>query len=143
MDQVLPSGKVFQAGTLSGNPLATAAGTATLKLLRDASPYEQLERLGARLAAGLSAAATAAGLAHRVQRVGSMMTLFFADADIYGWREAQHCDRAKFARYFWGLVDEGVYMPCSQFEALFFSQTHTEEHIDQTIEAAFKVLKSL
>ena len=143
MDQVLPSGKVFQAGTLSGNPLATAAGTATLKLLRDASPYAQLERLGARLGEGLSAAASAAGVAHRLQRVGSMMTLFFANTDIYGWREAQHCDRGLFARYFWGLVDEGVYMPCSQFEALFFSQTHTQEHIDQTIDAAHKVLKSL
>ena len=143
MDQILPSGKVFQAGTLSGNPLATAAGAATLRLLRDAPPYPQLERLGAKLAAGLSAAAKSAGIAHRMQRVGSMMTLFFADSDIYGWNEAQHCNRNMFARYFWGLVNEGVYMPCSQFEALFFSQTHTEEHIDQTVEAAHKVLKNI
>lgn len=143
MDQVLPSGKVFQAGTLSGNPLATAAGSTTLKLLRDAPPYAQLERLGAKLADGLCAAAKSAGIAHRMQRVGSMMTLFFANTDIYGWREAQHCDRNLFARYFWGLVEEGVYMPCSQFEALFFSQTHSEEHIDQTIDAAHKVLKAM
>lgn len=143
MDQILPSGKVFQAGTLSGNPLATAAGAATLKLLRDAPPYPQLERLGAKLAAGLSAAAKSAGITHRMQRVGSMMTLFFADSDIHGWNEAQHCNRNLFARYFWGLVGEGVYMPCSQFEALFFSQTHTEEHIDQTIDAAHKVLKNI
>ena len=78
-----------------------------------------------------------------MQRVGSMMTLFFADNDIHGWNEAQHCNRNMFARYFWGLVGEGVYMPCSQFEALFFSQTHTEEHIDQTIDAAHKVLKNI
>lgn len=143
MDQVLPSGKVFQAGTLSGNPLATAAGTATLKLLRNEPPYAQLERLGAKLASGLGNAAASAGIAHRLQRVGSMMTLFFADADIFGWQEAQHCDRAQFARYFWGMINAGVYMPCSQFEALFFSQTHTAEHIEQTIDAAVKVLQSL
>ncbi len=128
---------------MSGNPLATAAGTATLKLLRDEPPYEKLERLGARLAQGLGDAARAAGVPYRMQRVGSMMTLFFIDQDVYSWREAQHCDRARFARYFWGLVDEGVYMPCSQFEALFFSQTHSEEHIEQTIDAAARVLKSL
>ncbi|MGN6134446.1 MAG: glutamate-1-semialdehyde 2,1-aminomutase, partial [Aureliella sp.] len=98
MDQVLPAGKVFQAGTLSGNPLATAAGTATLRLLRDASPYAHLEQLGAQLERGLSAAATAAGIPHRVQRVGSMMTLFFADAEIFGWQEAQRCERGTFAR---------------------------------------------
>lgn len=143
MDQVLPSGKVFQAGTLSGNPLATAAGAATLRLLRDAPPYEYLEELGAELAGGLSAAASAAGIPHRVQRVGSMMTLFFLDTDVFGWEEAQHCDRARFAKYFWGLIGEGVYMPCSQFEALFFSNTHTMQHIEQTIEAAEKVLRTL
>ncbi len=114
-----------------------------MKLLRDAPPYPQLERLADKLGKGLSDAAKAAGLRHRLQRVGSMMTLFFADTDIYGWREAQHCDRALFARYFWGLIEEGIYMPCSQFEALFFSQTHTEEHIDQTIAAARKVLADL
>jgi glutamate-1-semialdehyde 2,1-aminomutase len=143
MDQVLPSGKVFQAGTLSGNPLATAAGSATLRLLRDEPPYEHLEHLGAELARGLSAAASAAGIPHRVQRVGSMMTLFFTGTDVFGWQEAQHCDRARFARYFWGLIDEGIYMPCSQFEALFFSQTHTAQHIEQTVAAAEKVLRTL
>jgi glutamate-1-semialdehyde 2,1-aminomutase len=143
MDQVLPSGKVFQAGTLSGNPLATAAGIATLRMLRDAPPYAHLERLGAQLGRGLSAAAAAAGIPHRLQRVGSMMTLFFAEGEIFGWQEAQHCERGTFARYFWGLINEGVYMPCSQFEALFFSQTHTAEHIEHTIAAAEKVLKSI
>ena len=143
MDQVLPAGKVFQAGTLSGNPLATAAGITTLRMLRDAPPYAQLEQLGAQLAHGLSAAAAAAGIPHRVQRVGSMMTLFFGATEVFGWQEAQHVDRAAFARYFWGMINEGVYMPCSQFEALFFSQTHTTEHIEHTIAAAEKVLQAL
>ena len=143
MDQVLPAGKVFQAGTLSGNPLATAAGIATLQLLRDAPPYAYLESLGDRLGRGLSRAAALAGLPHRLQRVGSMMTLFFGDIEIFGWQEAQTCDRGLFARYFWGMINEGVYMPCSQFEALFFSQTHTAEQIDHTIAAAEKVLQAI
>lgn len=143
MDQVLPAGKVFQAGTLSGNPLATAAGIATLKLLRDASPYEYLEEQAARLGAGLSNAAQSAGIPHRLQRMGSMMTLFFVDHDVTNWTTASQANRKRFAAYFWGLIRHGVYMPCSQFEALFFSMKHTPEHIDYTIDAAAKVLKSL
>lgn len=143
MNQILPAGKVFQAGTLSGNPLATAAGAATLRLLRDQPPYAQLEKLGKRLEEGLSKAASSAGIAHRVQRVGSMMTLFFCNEDVRSWQQAQHCDRSMFAKYFWGLIDHGIYMPCSQFEALFFSQTHTTEHIETTIDAAHNVLASI
>ncbi|MEM7559405.1 MAG: glutamate-1-semialdehyde 2,1-aminomutase, partial [Planctomycetota bacterium] len=143
MDQVLPAGKVFQAGTLSGNPLATAAGSATLKLLRDESPYEYLDQQGARLAEGLSQAASDAGIAFQMQRVGSMMTLFFNDSPVHGWEQAAKCDKEAFGKYFWGLVHRGVYMPCSQYEALFFSATHTPEMIDQTVEAAAAVLKDL
>ncbi len=119
MDQVMPAGKVYQAGTLSGNPLATAAGAATLRLLRDESPYEYLEEQGKRLGDGLQRAAQSAGIPTVMQRVGSMMTLFFCSEPVYGWREASKCDRQRFAAYFWGLVDHGVYMPCSQFEACF------------------------
>jgi glutamate-1-semialdehyde 2,1-aminomutase len=72
-----------------------------------------------------------------------MMTLFFCSQPVYSWREADQCDRSLFAKYFWGLIDRGVYMPCSQFEALFFSRTHTAEHIDETIAAAHAVLASL
>lgn len=143
MDHIMPAGKVYQAGTLSGNPLATAAGAATLKLLRDEPPYAHLEKLGEQLGNGLSQAASQAGIAHRVQRVGSMLTLFFVDQEVKGWQQADHCDRALFGRYFWGLVERGVYMPCSQFEALFISATHTPELIDQTIEAAQDVLCQL
>lgn len=143
MNQVLPAGKVFQAGTLSGNPVAVAAGTATLDILKNDPPYEHLERMGRRLADGLDAAATKAGIAHTVADVGSMMTLFFNPDPVTCWSEADRCDREAFGRYFWGMIGEGVYMPCSQFEALFFSRLHDEAIIDETIDAAREVLASL
>jgi glutamate-1-semialdehyde 2,1-aminomutase len=143
MDHVLPVGKVFQAGTLSGNPIATAAGSATLKILRDENPYPQLESQGAKLADGLAAAASAAGIPHQLQRVGSMMTLFFHAGPIDGWEQAANCNTEQFSQYFWGLMDRGVYMPCSQYEALFVSTAHSDEDIEQTIEAAGEVLSSL
>ncbi|MCH5378112.1 MAG: glutamate-1-semialdehyde 2,1-aminomutase [Planctomycetes bacterium] len=140
MDHMLPAGRVFQAGTLSGNPVATAAGIATLKSLRDAPPYERLEHLSARLAGGLTAAAAAVGIPHTLARVGSMMTLFFHPEPVTDWDIAARCDKARFAKYFWGLIDRGVYMPCSQYEALFVSAAHTDEDIDHTIDAAREVL---
>lgn len=143
MDDMLPAGKVFQAGTLSGNPVATASGIATLKTLRDESPYEQLEQQSARLAAGLDAAATEAGIPHTVTRVGSMMTLFFNPDAVTDWDVASRCDKERFARYFWGMIQRGVYMPCSQFEALFVSAAHTDADIRDTIEAARSVFQSL
>ena len=143
MDHVLPVGKVFQAGTLSGNPIATAAGSATLKTLRDENPYPQLESQGAKLADGLAAAASAAGIPHQLQRVGSMMTLFFHTGPIDGWEQAALCNTEQFSRYFWGLMDRGVYMPCSQYEALFVSTAHSDEDIEQTIQAAGEVLANL
>jgi glutamate-1-semialdehyde 2,1-aminomutase len=136
MDHVMPAGKVYQAGTLSGNPLATAAGAKTLELLRDDPPYEYLESLGKRLADGLLAAATKHGIAAQMQRVGSMMTLFFNSNPVVDWPSADGSDRQLFAKYFWGLIERGVYMPCSQFEALFFSRAHTMQDIDHTIQAA-------
>ncbi|MEM8736015.1 MAG: glutamate-1-semialdehyde 2,1-aminomutase [Planctomycetota bacterium] len=143
MDHVLPSGKVFQAGTLSGNPLATAAGIATLQLLRDEPPYERLESAGARLEKGLRQAAEASGLPFQIQRVGSMMTLFFNEHPVYGWNEASQSNLDRFGQYFWGLMERGVYMPCSQYEALFFSALHTDELIDETVSAAAEVLQTL
>jgi glutamate-1-semialdehyde 2,1-aminomutase len=140
MDHVLPVGPVFQAGTLSGNPVATAAGIATLRCLRDDPPYERLEQISARLAAGLSAAAASAGVEHSIGRVGSMMTLFFHPGGVAGWDDAARCDTERFARYFWGMIEHGVYMPCSQYEALFVSATHTEADVDATIAAAEQVL---
>ncbi len=143
MDHVLPAGRVFQAGTLSGNPVACACGIATLQVLRDDSPYHRLEQLGAQLAAGLDAAATAAGIPHTLARVGSMLTLFFNPDPVSDWDVASRCDRARFAKYFWGLIDRGVYMPCSQFEALFVSAAHTPEDIARTVQAAAEVLGTL
>ena len=140
MDNVMPAGKVYQAGTLSGNPIAVAAGSATLRLLKEDPPYDYLESLGERLATGLDQAVTDAGIPHVVQRVGSMMTLFFNPDPVYCWTDADRSDRDAFGKFFWGMIDEGVYFPCSQFEALFFSSTHTEAMIDETIAAARKVL---
>ncbi len=118
MDHVLPAGDVFQAGTLSGNPLATAAGIATLELLADGAIYDGLEAASARLAEGLATAAKRSGHPFSVARVGSMMTLFFNEEPVTDWPSASRSDTARFARYFWGLIERGVYMPCSQFEAL-------------------------
>ncbi|MBM4010996.1 MAG: glutamate-1-semialdehyde-2,1-aminomutase [Planctomycetes bacterium] len=140
MDHVLPAGKVFQAGTLSGNPLAVAAGTATLEQLRDHPPYAHLERLGGRLEAGFRDAAAAAGITAWIARVGSMMTIFFqrgtSPVPVTGWRTAAASDTDRYAAFFWGMIDRGVYLPCSQYEALFISACHTEADIDRTTAAA-------
>jgi glutamate-1-semialdehyde 2,1-aminomutase len=143
MNHILPAGKVFQAGTLSGNPLATAAGCATLKILKEQPPYERLEKLSARLEAGLRSAAEKAGVTHTIARVASMMTLFFGAGPINDWQSASRCDTQLFAKFFWGMMDRGVYLPCSQYEALFVSAAHTEEDIDETIIAASDVLQEL
>jgi glutamate-1-semialdehyde 2,1-aminomutase len=143
MDHVLPAGRVFQAGTLSGNPLATAAGIATLEQLRDDPPYEKLESLSQRLAEGFVTAATAANLPHQVARIGSMLTLFFSSDPVINWPTASNCDTAVFGRFFHGMLDAGIYLPCSQYEAMFVSAAHTEADIDATIEAAKGVLSEL
>ena len=139
MDNVLPAGKVFQAGTLSGNPLAVAAGTATLEELRDHPPYPLLERHGARLEAGFRAAATAAGVPVHVARRGSMMTMFFQQGStwpVVDWPTAARSDTKAYGRFFWGMIDRGIYLPCSQYEALFISAAHTDSDIDSTVAAA-------
>ena len=136
MRHMLPVGKVFQAGTLSGNPLATAAGIATLEVLRETKPYEQLEQKMQRLAAGLLEVAQKHGIAARATCCGSMMTLFFNEQPVVDWDTAAKCDTQRFAQYFWALAESGVYIPCSQFEAFFLSTAHTDTMIDETIAAA-------
>lgn len=136
MDRVSPVGPIYQAGTLSGNPLAIAAGLATLQILRDEPPYDRLESLSARLAEGLDRAAADAGVPHVVQRVGSMLTLFFHDGPVHDYDDARRSDVRLFARFFWEMLARGVYLPCSQFEAAFVSASHTEDDVDQTIAAA-------
>ncbi len=143
MDHVLPQGEVFQAGTLSGNPLATAAGIATLRQLSEAPPYEYLEVLGSRLEFGLRHACDKAGIPHFLARVGSMLTLFFHDGAVSNWETASRCDTARYGRFFWGMMDRGTYLPCSQYEAMFISAAHTQADIDATIEAANQTLQAL
>ena len=143
MDNVLPAGKVFQAGTLAGNPLAVAAGTATLEELSDHSPYPLLERHGARLEAGFRAAAAAAGVPVWIARRGSMMTMFFqqgAGWPVVDWPTASMSDTKAYGRFFWGMINRGVYLPCSQYEALFISAAHTDADIDATVAAAHAAL---
>lgn len=143
MRTVSPVGPVYQAGTLSGNPLAMACGLATLRVLKETNPYPRLERETERLAQGLSQGATAAGLAHTVACIGSMFTLFFHDAPVTNYAIASKCDTKRFARYFWGMIERGIYLPCSQFEANFVSTAHTPDDIDATIGAARDVFKSI
>ena len=143
MQHVLPAGKVFQAGTLSGNPIATAAGIAMLQSLKETPPYDRLEQIAERLATGLAEAASDAGIEHCVNRVGSMLTLFFNPGPVTDWDSASKCDTKMFSKYFWGLIERGVYMPCSQFEALFISNAHSDEDIDHTIAMARETLKSI
>jgi glutamate-1-semialdehyde 2,1-aminomutase len=140
MKQVSPSGPVFQAGTLSGNPLAMASGIATLKELRDHPPYERLDRLTQQLADGLARAAADAGVPHQVQRAGSMITLFFTAEPVVDYPSALRSDTKRFAAFFWAMLDRGIYLPCSQFEAAFVSAAHTEEQIAQTTQAAVEAL---
>jgi glutamate-1-semialdehyde 2,1-aminomutase len=142
MGKVAPLGPVYQAGTLSGNPVAVSAGLATLERL-DASVYERLEVLGARLEAGLAALVQSAGRPLTVQRVGSMITLFFQRGPIRSWDDAKHADTAAFGRFHGGLLAEGVYWPPAQFEAAFISTAHDEAAIDRTIAAAAAALKKV
>jgi glutamate-1-semialdehyde 2,1-aminomutase len=127
MDRVAPSGDVYQAGTLSGNPLATAAGLAVLARLDD-GVYDELERRGARLEQGL-------GRHGRVQRVGAMATLFMTDRPVRDFDDARRCDTERYAALFRHLLARGIYVAPSQFEAMFLSLAHSDEEIDRTIEA--------
>jgi len=142
MDLVAPVGPVYQAGTLSGNPLAMAAGIATLcqlKANREAF-YKQLDEIAEKLAAGVTAAANEAGVPVTANRVGSMFTFFFTDKPVSDWQTASGCDTAKFGRFHGALLDAGVWLPPSQFEAAFLSVAHTERDIADTIAGAREAL---
>jgi glutamate-1-semialdehyde 2,1-aminomutase len=143
MNNVAPAGPIYQAGTLSGNPLSMAAGIATLKRLRDESVYERLEGATRRLCEGVSKAAAAAGVRIITNRVGSMWTTFFTDQPVRDWETADKCDRQMYARFFHGMLEQQVYLAPSQFEAAFVSLAHSREAIEQTIDAARQTFKSL
>ena len=128
MARLAPAGDVYQAGTLSGNPLATAAGISVLRRLRDPHVYEQLEAKGARLEAGLRPFG-------RVHRVGAMATLFLADGSVTSFADVQRCDTERYGALFRHLLERGIYIAPSQFECLFVSLAHSDEDIDRTIEA--------
>jgi glutamate-1-semialdehyde 2,1-aminomutase len=139
LEKVAPLGPVYQAGTLSGNPVAVSAGLAVLERLDDAL-YARLEALTARLEEGLVAAIARKGAAACVQRVGSMITLFFTRGPVRSWADAKACDTQAFARWHGKLLEQGVYWPPAQFEAAFVSGAHTDADIDATIAAAEKAL---
>lgn len=143
MKKIAPEGPVYQAGTLSGNPVAMAAGIATLKLLRQPGFYERLEGSSAKLEAGLKDAVDRAGVAAVSNRVGSMMGLFFTEKRVTNFAEAQRSDLAMFAGYFRLMLERGIYLAPSQYEALFVSSAHTEDDIAATITAAGQVFDAL
>ena len=128
MERLAPSGDVYQAGTLSGNPLATAAGVSVLRRLREPAVYDELERTSARLEDGLAPFGI-------VQRVGAMLTLFCHDGSVQSYEDAVACDTERFGALFRHLLAEGVYLPPSQFECLFPSLAHTDEDVDRTVAA--------
>ncbi|GAB6877274.1 glutamate-1-semialdehyde 2,1-aminomutase [Thermaerobacter litoralis] len=141
MERVAPAGPVYQAGTLSGNPLAMAAGLATLEVLSQPGTYERLERQAARLAEGLEAEARAQDVPYCLQRVGSMWTGFFHPGPLRNLAEVRQADASFYARYFHGMLREGVYLPPSAFEAAFVSLAHTDQDIDFTVEAHARALR--
>jgi glutamate-1-semialdehyde 2,1-aminomutase len=143
MELVAPEGPVYQAGTLSGNPIAVSAGLATLKELLKPGTYEKLEALSSRLEQGIKKALKDLELDYKVHRVASMLTLFFTEEEIINFDSVLKCDTEKFATFWQKMLEKGVYLPPSQFEAWFVSLAHTEDEIEDTVEAVYEVLKMM
>ncbi len=139
MQHMAPTGPVYQAGTLSGNPVAVAAGRATLEALKEPHSYDDLEEKGAWLARELAQAAARQNVPLTINRVGSMLTLFFTDIPVANLEDAKKSDLNQFARFFQGMLTEGVYLPPSQFEAWFVSLAHTSADLEKTVAAARRV----
>jgi glutamate-1-semialdehyde 2,1-aminomutase len=143
MDLLAPLGPVYQAGTLSGNPLAVTAGIETLKILDNPDAYARLNELGALMAAGLRQAVRDTGLVACVNQIGSMFTVFFGVDQVRDYTTATRSDTAMFARYFQGMIERGIYLPPSQFESAFLSLAHGEAEVEETVAAAREVFRSL
>jgi glutamate-1-semialdehyde 2,1-aminomutase len=143
LSMVAPAGPVYQAGTLSGNPAAMAAGIATLRALAEPGVYDRLEETGAALEAGLLDAARAAGRTLAVNRVGSLLTPFFAEGPIDGYAGAMRSDTAVFGAFFRSMLDAGIYLPPSQFEAWFVSTAHGEPEVEETLAAARRAFEGM
>jgi glutamate-1-semialdehyde 2,1-aminomutase len=142
MERIAPAGDVYQAGTLSGNPLATAAGLATLRLLDEAA-YSRLDETTARLAGGLREAAAERGVPVQVSHTTGLLTVFFSEEPVRDYDDARACDTDRYAAFCRGMLDRGVYLPPSQFEAWFPSLAHTGAHVERTLEAAAEALGEL
>lgn len=143
MDCLSPLGAVYQAGTLSGNPIAVVAGIQTLKILSQAGIYEKIERRTKELVASLRENARKLRVDIHINQIGSMFTLFFSSDQVYDYKSAKKADQKKFAHYFHGMLRERVYLPCSQFETNFLSLVHTEQDIRKTIKANYDTLRTL
>jgi glutamate-1-semialdehyde 2,1-aminomutase len=143
MEMISPAGPVYQAGTLSGNPLAMSAGLATLETLREDSAYDVLEKRSAALAAGLADAAQGAGVPVTINRVGSMLTPFFTAGPVTNFAQATASDTDAFATFFHAMLRNGVYLPPSQYEAWFVGLAHTDDLIEQTLRAARKAFQAV
>ena len=143
MNNVAPAGPVYQAGTLSGNPLSMTAGLVTLRRLRDKSVYDRLEASTEKLCEGLAAAAKEAGVKTVTNRVGSMWTSFFTSEPVIDWDSANKSDREMYGKFFHAMLTEGVYLAPSQFEAAFVSLAHTDDVIEQTLTSAQKAFQTL
>jgi glutamate-1-semialdehyde 2,1-aminomutase len=136
MDMLAPAGAVYQAGTLSGNPIATAAANATLDILEKGDCYERLEAVSALLEAGLSDAAKDAGVPVTINRVGSIMSCFFTDRPVRNFADVQSTDIKRFRRFFAEMLRQGIYLAPSAYEAMFVSLAHTKQDVEKTIKAA-------
>jgi glutamate-1-semialdehyde 2,1-aminomutase len=141
MDTISPVGPVYQAGTLSGNPVAMTAGIATLEILRDGNIYKTLEEKSKRLAAGMEKACKDAGIPAYHTRLGSMLCTFFTDQPVTDYATAKKCDTKRYAKFFHGMLERGFYFAPSQFEAVFVSMAHGEKEIDATVDAFREVIK--
>jgi glutamate-1-semialdehyde 2,1-aminomutase len=143
MEKLSPSGGVYQAGTLSGNPLAMSAGIATLNILKTPGFYQKLEEKSQQVAEGIAKAARNVGYPIYSTRVGSMFCVFFSKGEVFDWPTASKCDTKAFAKYFLGMLDEGIYLAPSQFETAFVSAAHSEADIEKTIAAAAKCFRMI
>jgi glutamate-1-semialdehyde 2,1-aminomutase len=142
MSEVSPLGGVYQAGTLSGNPLAVAGGLAAIRALADRRAYARLETLGARLEQGLRVGADKAGVPLTINRVGSMLTAFFCATPVSDYASARKADTARYARFFSAMLERGMYLAPSQFEAAFVSLAHSDADLEAAARAAAEALSS-
>jgi glutamate-1-semialdehyde 2,1-aminomutase len=143
MDQLAPTGPVYQAGTLSGNPVAVAAGLATLALVKEAPPYRELAGRAEALVSGLAGVFEEAGVPHAINRVESLFSVFFTAGPVRDYREARAADHRWYARFFHAMLEEGVYLPPSDYEAWFLSTAHGDREVERTVEAARRAVRAL